>query len=278
MNRVKILMVAALVLGGGCGEGSGSLTVTTYGEDFIEKQIPAATAGEEGLVDDYTVVYGKFLVALSQVAIEGSDGEQGSVIAGPLVFDLRPAGPHTVARLTGIGARRWERVSVALAPASKATAGNTGSADVKWMNDNGFSVYVEGTAHKGGRQTTFKWGFRTSTRYSDCFHTGDGSGVVVPSGGSVTMELTIHGDHLLYDDLQSSDPSLRFAAVAGADADADGVVTLEELAGVDLTSLPAAQYGTGGAGEIKNLRQFITALTRTLVHFQGEGHCHSSTG
>ena len=277
--RTAILLAVVLAWSAGCGDGggSGTLKVTTYGEDFIEKEIPAAASGGEGLVDGYTIKYSKFLVTLSDLKIADSDGEIGGQLVGPVVFDVHPVGPHTVTTFDSIDARRWDRVSVLLAPAKEATAGNATAADVKVMNDNGYSVYVEGAADKGGKKLFFKWGFTAKTHYTECYKKSSGNGLVVPTGGSATMEFTIHGDHLLYDDLQSSDPSLRFEAVAGADADADGEVTIAELAKVDLTTLPAGQYGTGGAGNIKNLRQFIEALSRTLVHFQGEGHCHSST-
>ena len=273
-------VLAALTLAAGaCGDegGSGTLKVTTYGEDFIEDQIPAAGAGGEGIVDGYTVTYTKFLVCLAGLKIGHRDGEVGGEAAGPWVFDLRPAGPHAVATFEALDARRWDRVEVTVQPASGATAGNAAAADVKLMNAGGYSVYLEGRGVKGSEQVGFKWGFSTRTRYYDCSEKSSGEGVVVPGGGAASVELTIHGDHLLYDDLQSADPSLRFSAVAGADADLDGQVTLEELAKVDLTTLPADQYGTGGAGSINDLRAFVTALTRTLVHYQGEGHCHSGS-
>lgn len=268
----------ALTMSAACGDagGSGTLKVTTYGEDFIEEEIPPAAGGEEGMADGYSVKFTKFLVVLSALSMAHRDGDVGGSVAGPLVFDLHPAGPHLVAAFTDIGARRWDRVGVTLAPARGATAGNATSADVKLMNDKGWSVYVEGTGALGAKTTTFRWGFDTGTRYSECHEKVSGHGVVVPNGGLATAEITVHGDHLFYDDLQSSTPSLRFAAVAGADANANGEVTLAELAKVDLTNLPSGQYGTGGAGSVKDLRQFVEALTRTLVHFQGEGHCHSS--
>jgi hypothetical protein len=91
------------------------------------------------------------------------------------------------------------------------------------------------------------------------------------------VQLTIHGDHLFFDDLQSPEAKMRFDAMAAADnlgiAGADGQVTLEELAAVDLTELPPDQYGTGGVGNVRNLRDFVTALVRTVGHFRGEGEC-----
>ena len=66
-------------------------------------------------------------------------------------------------------------------------------------------------------------------------------------------------------------------AIAAADKagilGADGQVTLEELALVDLTELPPEQYGTGGASNVRTLRDFVTALVRTVGHYRGEGEC-----
>jgi len=288
MNRrnskttITLAAVAAALLGAalgsGCGDGgSGTVRITTYGEDFIEQEIPAAGAGGEGFVDGNSVRFSRFLVAFSEISVADSSGARADEIAGPLVFDLKPPGPHLIGELTQIEARRWDRFAVAVQPAAAATAGNATAADVQLMNDNGYSVFVAGEATDGQRTVVFSWGFANTTRYSECHEKSHGEGVVVPSGGTAPVELTIHGDHLFYDDLQSSEPSLRFAAIADADADSDGEVTLEELASVDLTTLPVGQYGTGGLGTVVNLRQFITALTRTLVHFQGEGHCHSGS-
>ena len=64
--------------------------------------------------------------------------------------------------------------------------------------------------------------------------------------------------------------------IANADADADGKITLEELAAVDLadkTKITAGTYGTGSASNINDLRAFVEALSRTVGHFRGEGEC-----
>ncbi len=42
---------------------------------------------------------------------------------------------------------------------------------------------------------------------------------------------------------------------------------------VDLTTAPMGQYGTGSRSDVRNARDFITALVATVGHFNGEGHC-----
>lgn len=275
---IAIITSTATLAACGAEAGSGTLRLTTYGEDFIEKEIPSGSGGEEGFTDGYAVKFSKFLVGFSALEVADKSGAVAGEVQGPKIFDLHPRGPHLIKQLSDIEARRWDRVGVSIKPAVSASAGNSVSAaDVKLMGDKGYSVYVEGTASKGAASLGFKWGFTTSTSYSQCHEKTHGEGIVIPSGGSATVEFTVHGDHLFYDDLQSSDPSLRFEAMATADEDKNGEVTLEELARVDLTTLPAGQYGTGGSGSVKNLRQFLEALSRTLIHYQGEGHCHSGS-
>lgn len=92
-------------------------------------------------------------------------------------------------------------------------------------------------------------------------------------GGTDAVELTIHGDHFFYDDLQAATAKLRAEAIVNADANLDGLVELSELDAVALTSLPANQYGTGGASDVNNLGDFVRFLSRTVGHYRGEGEC-----
>lgn len=255
-----------------CSTGSGDVTFTTYGEDFIEKEIPA-----EEFADGWTVKYSKFLVTIGELKVADHQGELAAESTGAKVFDVRKQGPVTVASFTSLPASTWDEVSYAIVPAVGAEAGNASAEDVNLLKANGWSVYVEGTATKGSVTKRFGWGFPLNTLYEHCAHPDLGDGVTVPNGGEETVQLTIHGDHLFFDDLQSSDAKMRFDAFAAADKlgtqGADGEVTLEELAQVDLTELPGGQYGTGGASNVNNLRDFVTALVRTVGHFRGEGEC-----
>ena len=127
-------LAAALI---SCGEqtGTGTLRLTTYGEDFIEKEIPRATGGEEGLVDDHVVRFSRFLVAFSGLRVADRTGAVAGEIDGPLVFDLHPAGPHLIAELSDVEARRWDRVGVSISPGTGArAAGSASQADAELMN------------------------------------------------------------------------------------------------------------------------------------------------
>jgi hypothetical protein len=216
-------------------------------------------------------------VKLSEVKVANRDGETAAEQVPARVYDVRRPGPVEVVTFNDLPAEDWEEVSYAIAPATDATAGNADAADVERMNAQGWSVYVEGSATKGTVTKTFRWGFSTNTLYERCTEEDLGDGVTVPKGGKETVQLTIHGDHLFFDDLQSPDAKMRFDAIAAADSTGivgpDGEVTLEELGLVDLTTLPANQYGTGGAGSVRTLRDFVTSLVRTAGHYRGEGEC-----
>lgn len=264
---------AALALGA-CSDGAeggvGTLTLTTWGEDYIEKEIPASEV-EGGA----SITFSKFLMTLSELRVADGGGALGGEVSEQKVFDLVPAGPHELAVFADIGAKRWDAISVRVAPASGAVAGNAGAADVQLMNQQGLSLYVEGQIRPAtGNPLSFAWGFDTATRYESCEDADGKLGVVVPTGGSATAQLTMHGDHFFYDSLQG-DAKLRVEALIAADADQNGDISLAELAAVDLTTLPPDQYDTAGDGSVKTLADFIRALTRTVVHYQGEGHCAS---
>jgi hypothetical protein len=166
-------------------------------------------------------------------------------------------------------------VSYETSPASEFTkVGKVTDADVTLMTANQYHAYVEGTiTDPNGATKTFKWGFSVPTLLDECEGELDGKlthGVVVTDGGEDAVELTIHGDHFFYDDLQSAEAEVRAEAIFLADADMDGAVDLAEL---DATPLPAMRYGTGGASNVNDLGAFVRFLSRTLGHFRGEGEC-----
>ncbi len=253
--------------------GSGKVAFTTWGEEFIEEGIPATV-----FADGWSVKYDRFLVILGNVKV--ADGATvAAEMATPRLFNHVVPKPKAVVDFPSIGAKPWPNVSYVIGPAANADLGTGATeADKTFMTTNGYGLYVEGKATKGAETKAFKWGFSVKTLFDSC--KGDVSGkevdgVVVTNGGTDSVELTIHGDHLFYDDLQSPEAKVRFQNIADADADKNGEVTLAELEAVKLARLPAANggYGTGSDSKVVDLRAFVTELSRTVGHYRGEGEC-----
>lgn len=277
MRHIMMTCTALATIFSACGEDTGSLNVTTFGEDFIELGIPVATGPDvEGVVDGFEVRYDTFMVVLSDLEVADRNGSVGHRDEDARVFDMTLTGPHPVTTVESLEAQRWDQIGLALRPATSVVPMNVDTEDANFMRDRGYSSYVEGEATRGSESYRFAWGFTTATAYDECEDADQDLGVVVPTGGTASMEITIHGDHFLYDDLQDDDADLRFQAIADADANQDGEVTLEELDAVNLDTLPSDLYGTGGDGSVNTLRDYLEAQSRTLIHFQGEGDCRQT--
>lgn len=194
-SKLLVLLFPALVA---CGtDGEGTVTVTAYGESFIEDGIPASEVG-----DGWSVSFSRFDVSIEDVTVAGAD------ISVPATIDLSESS-------SGEG----HVLGSALVPEGDHTGANFTIT----------SVEVEGTGTKGADTKSFNWVFDEATRYSECETTTS-----VDDGGDATFQITVHADHLLYDSLVSEEPQLLFQALADADADADGNITQAELAATDI--------------------------------------------
>jgi hypothetical protein len=252
--------------GAGCGDNmsdtSGTLDIQIYGEPFIEEGIPA-----DVFADGWSVRFDSFLVSLGDVtAGSAGDGAPALQDATYRIFDLsRSSGGNGFTVLSAVvpgGA--YDDVSFRVGGSSSAVAGNAGAEDVAFMNQRGYSMYVEGVAKRDDEMRTFAWGFTTATAYRSC------QSVAVVDGAPARSVLTLHADHLFYDDLVSDVPAVRFDAIAGADIDGDGDVTSAELAAVDITGFERYQVGSF---EVEDLWTFIDYQASTVGHIDGEGHC-----
>lgn len=279
MKRLTVAAVLALVIGTACSEsedGKGTVTFTTWGEEYIEQEIPASE-----FADGWSVKFTKFLVVIGDVSVAEEGKAAAVTMPTPKLFDVHAPGQKPVVTFTDVPSKAYRHVSYAVVPGTAAVelGGGATEADKQLMVQNGYSIYFEATATKAATTKSMSWGFKTSTLYDRCKGEVSGKetdGVVVTNGGTDAVELTIHGDHFFYDDLQAPEAALRFDSLAAADSDNDGKITPEELAAVDLadrTKITAGPYGTGSASNINDLRAFVEALSRTVGHFRGEGEC-----
>lgn len=262
--------------------GEGKLTFTTWGEEYIEDEIPTDSKEVAGFVDGWTVKYEKFLVNFQNIVVADAQGNQAAALEGSMLFDNHKKDVKTIIEFDDIEAKAWEDVSYEIAPVTKKTelSESVSADDKQLMLDGGYSLYVEATATKEDVSKHFAWGFAIGTHYQDCHSEQEGReeyGVIVTNNSQLEVQLTTHGDHLYYDRLQASpDPaivtSLRFDTLAEADKDEDGELTLEEL---NAAALNVRIYDPSG---LKAATQgaFLTSLARTVGHFRGEGECDIS--
>jgi hypothetical protein len=272
----------------GCGGdptssgGSGTEKFTTWGEDYVEREIPADPEGQSGFLDGWTLHYDKFLVNFHEIRVADENGHVGAKSPESYFVDNTKPGRKTLVTFPRLEAKAWTAVSYQIKPAAadaKVVSGDPD--DLAMMVDKGYSIYVEGNADKDGTTKTFHWGFTTATQYQDCHHEEEGKdtlGVVVTNGSTDTSELTTHGDHFFYDRLQASpDPaietSLRFDEKAAADdepnGDGDGDITIAEMSKLPID---VTRYDPSGL-RAPTIGAFVTALARTIGHFRGEGEC-----
>ncbi len=263
--------------------GEGTLSFTTWGEEYIEEEIPVDPGDGSGFIDGWTVSYDKFLVNFQNIVVADARGEMAASMQSSKLFDNTLPGVKRIVDFEAVPAKAWDRISYEIAPVTAATELSTDlpDADKALMIAGGYSLYVSATATKGDVQKRFSWGFAIGTRYNECHSEQDGrdeAGVVVTNNASLEAQLTTHGDHLFYDRLQASpDPaiatSLRFDTLAAADANDDGEVTLAEL---DAKTLDVRLYDPSGLGAATH-GAFVTSLARTVGHFRGEGECTISS-
>ncbi|HEX2733097.1 MAG TPA: hypothetical protein VHM70_15915 [Polyangiaceae bacterium] len=104
-------------------------------------------------------------------------------------------------------------------------------------------------------------------------------GVSVPQGGSNTVAITIHGDHLFFNGFPTGDEGgiVRLAQwLADCDLNLDGEVSKSELQATAIADLPAIddRYQLGGAPRnITSVWDLVLGQLQTQGHMDGEGDC-----
>lgn len=217
----------------GDSAGEGTLRFAAWGEDFIEQGIPA-----DEFVDGWDLTFDSFLVS-----IEGVDAD-GESLPGSFDVELTEASD-------GLG----HELGMLVVSADRTPI-------VSWTIT---SLSARGSATRDGTTKTFDWSFDVSPRYIECDTESP-----LGEGEMTDVFLTVHGDHLFFDDLDSSEPQVAFDLIAEADADDDGAVTLDELRGQSLDG--QVRYQVGGR-DISDLYGFIEAQALLVGHINGEGHC-----
>ncbi len=295
-------LCACLFALGGCdadgGDAGGTGTVQVFVEP--EETIPGGLTpgdGEENIVDGWTVTYDKFLIVFGNFRASRSSG--GDTLSAPdvWVLDMKalPAGGLVVATFGDAAATRWDQVGYDLPNATAAAqcAEGISAQDCEMMKSQNYSLYIEGTITKADGQSCsptdpsdcqaatevrFAWGLKAGTAFDGCAGADEQlAGFAVPTGGTVQVKPTIHGDHWFFTNItQGAELTDRRAQwIANCDLNRDGETTLDELAQTQAADVfPSAQYNLSGALiTVQTAKDYLEAQARTLGDFQGEGEC-----
>ena len=111
--------------------------------------------------------------------------------------------------------------------------------------EEGVGLLVEGSASKDGEQKRFRWLIRQNHAISRCLRPDGSPFRVTLEGGDELVRAARVLPRELFRKLPDDDAPVLFAPYALADADADGVVTLEELQQVQLPAGPILEALAG---------------------------------
>jgi hypothetical protein len=258
----------------GCEAPFAIVRFSIVGSSAVEQSIGPAMSGTPGFEDGWTVRFSKFLVVLKDITVADAMGTVVSKQPGAKAYDLTKPGPVEV-YAGSAAAKQYDNVSYALASDAAVEAGNVEPGDLALLKSRGASLIVAGSATSAMATKTFDWTFTTNTQYESCERAEmGGKGVLLNPGQTVMVRLTIQGERFFSDQL-SSEGVLRFTAVADSDSNGDGRLTFDELAAVQLDTLPSGQYGTTQGSSVRNLRDFVMAQSRRIGRFDGTGTCQS---
>lgn len=311
-NRALNMASISLVLAAstGCATEDGSLTVLLESEDVIVDGLEAGESAEN-IRDGWNVTFDKYVVVVGDVDLHFSSDESMEAEAEDIfAVDLTKV-PSSGLELWGfddLKAGRWEFNYSTSGGAHGALRDDSVSRnDFDEMVDNDWTYLIEGELsneegqscppaslvepgnnesngnESGGNEcydaarVQFAFGATAMAGYGPC-EIDEVPGVSVPSGGTQTVAITIHGDHIFFNGFpEGNEGGVRREAqwLADCDLNLDGMVTQEELEAITPAQLPAVEdFQMGGAPiEPTNMYEYIRAQLKTQGHYQGEGEC-----
>lgn len=247
----------------GCGAPSdGTVEVAAWGEDEVTEGFGADET------DGWDLSFDHWYVGLGDVTLSSVDTDDVVVTGGSAVLDLVGLdGPSSIATLTAPGERHRFGFSTRV-PEGADIVDESDVADL--MAADGAVHWLQGSATDGTTTVTFDWTFGDEVDYTGCENGDDASdGIAVSSDETVSAEITLHTDHLLWTQLGTEQAALGFAALAAADADEDGEVTVAELQAVDPIDVG---YETSGIS-LDSLHAFLGYSITQMAHLNGDGLC-----
>jgi hypothetical protein len=311
-RRSHALLIASLTASA-CGDDDAELRVVLKAEETITDGISAGDDVEQ-ISDGWTVAFQKYIAVIGDIEVASSTNSSKRYEASEaFALDLTQvsAAGTPLWSIGGMPAGDYE-FGYHLGTASQENARRDQSvskADFEEMVDLDWTYLIEGTLTQAGGQScppadladagsgtpngsmngrgepcydldelSFRIGVAVETAYANC-EVDEMPGFNVPAGGTKTVAVTIHGDHLFFNGFPEGDEGgikRRAQWLADSDLNLDGEVTIEELAAIapaDLAELDDGYQFGGSREELNTMLDYARAQLKTQGHFQGEGPC-----
>lgn len=308
---VPLLAVFSLGCSSDSEAGTGSLTVLLEPEDVIVDGISAGTGPDE-IHDGWSVQFESYIAAVGDIDLYLSTDESVEAKAGDVfVVDLKdlPASGEALWQFESLEAGSWEFHYLSAGAARGAVQHESVSDDdFELMVESDFTYLVRGTLTSDDGKSCPPASLATpgdeepsgtdeagnacyerpsvdfvimgaeETRFGPCEIDGV-SGVAIPDGGSQTVAISLHGDHLFFNGFPEGSEGgvARYGQwLADCDLDLDGTVTTEELDAIPLRDLPQIddRYQLGATPiTLVTVYDYVLAQFKTQGHYQGEGEC-----
>jgi hypothetical protein len=223
------------------------------GSLLVSAEASAATKNGFTTADDWKVAFDRVVIAVGDIEMYDEPRLNAGVPCNDYsrtyynrLFDFTVVGHERVGIMYGLGSCS---VGFALRPPNGDTILGPGTSDadltamrsVSSFDDfDGLTAVIRGRATKGGVQKSFDWSFRGAAVVTEC-NAAEGAGFVsiIDLDGGDAFELTLEARaQELFRVAPDDEEPLHFDAFAAADGavegtEADGIITMDELAEVD---------------------------------------------
>lgn len=258
--KLSSLLAFALLASTAACSDTASHAIGIAGSEAVRTDGPA-------LADGWTIQFDSVLVVVHHPAlIEQTDDDPAWVRRlGVTVWDLALPFEGDATNFSiyeaGLRASTYDGFDFRIAPPSAepgyaAAAGNVDDATLAAVVEADLALRVVGSASDGTQTIAFDWSFSTDTLRRCAIELE----LAADAPGETTIEVAAE---LLFASSAGDAPVIGFAAIAAADADGDGTVTLDELGAAP------APNGSGAA----DLLAFVVERSRSLGGVAGASSC-----
>lgn len=310
------LVLAAAPLAG-CSKrtssGTGTLDFLLEAEDTVAEGL-AAGEGAEDIRDGWSASWDNYIVTIGHVKIVSAVDEMQAFAAEErFVVDLTevPSSGLSLWSFDGVKAGRWNVFYETGEPELGAMRDpSVDEVDFTQVVDGDLTYLIRGTIESVSGQSCppaakavpgeMTANANTNSRDEPCYDNksvgfeiaieagalfgpckvDEMPGTAVPSGGSQSAALTIHGDHMFFNGFPEGEEGgvmRRAQWLADADLNVDGNLTQAELESLSVSDMATFdqgyQFGGAPEGALENLWTYLAAQLKSQGHFQGEGEC-----